>query len=147
MNLISIFRRYPLFGLVACLALLIFLTGPKVFAGLQDSEYIPGGNIYETEILDTKVEKVNRRHNSQDCFVLVQIEQRDRDARVECGEMAKVSIGDKIKVIDSDGYLSSQDFRQGHLTIDLFLVVAEIFGVFACGIGFTRRLRLRHVQI
>ncbi len=37
---------------------------------------------------------------------------------------------DKITVVESNGYLSSQSFTRGHLVIDLLLAVLELFGMF-----------------
>ena len=140
--ILLVFKRFPAFGFLVCLSLFTFITAPKTFQGLQDNEFLPGGRIHRVEFLGERVEEVARRHASRDCYVIVEIANQKREARSDCKETEELSMYDKITVVDSSGYLSSQSFTRGHLVIDLFLVVLELFGMFKFARAFLGRFKL-----
>ena len=118
--ILLVFKRFPAFGFLVCLSLFTFITAPKTFQGLQDNEFLPGGRIHRVEFLGERVEEVARRRASRDCFVIVDIANQKREARFDCKETEELSMFDKITVVETSGYLSSQSFTAwafGHRSI------------------------------
>ena len=68
---------------------------------------------------------------SNACYSLINLNKKEYKVRTECDEWENLSEGDKLTVIkDWDGLIISKSFLKGHLFVDLFIFLIELFGLF-----------------